>query len=602
MKKEELLKSISDMLKKHEDFLNENPEIFHAIEDRFFKAIDDDYSDEDPEFVSWEDPEASALYDDEQDYTGGDYGYDEMFDNPEDEDYVTQDEEQEQDEADRWLAAEEERRAREAQGQSESDTDTSEVRDIQEEAKPSKVESPAAVSQAQPQKRSSANEWKAKDQYSPEHAKAIQEFKSQGYSDREAERLAGAHDSPVSFFEALKRRTSPSEPSAKMLSEMKDVAKKWLSDARKNTEYDPKKNPILSASGKTHRAHEEAYGGFVQAYNDFLNSDELKGLGRKERRQAIKDFTQKWNEENPDFRERGIAAADAGSAFSEAAEARKQELMNGLASILGAGQMHVDDSDQGYSAEVANMGGGAVSDQAAAQMVGAGSDEDKGFQANIKKDPAMMFAEKNPDVVKQLREKLKTKLSPEQSDRMSALGSFRSENKPQQPKSPQAAPPKKVKTLNDKGLQMINDYLIEYAPLINIKSSKLGRGAPEHVDDGDLLMAGMHGLIDAFHTYDPSKGASFKSHAGRRIEGKMRDYISAGGPNSVDKYFYDQARKMMGGNKVSQPAAATTGSTAEPQQAQAPSMPAPQQTTPGPVEAPAPQPAEIKNKKPEGSV
>lgn len=580
MKKEELLKGISDMLKKHEDFLNGNPEIFYAIEDRLLKAIDD-YNDEDPEFVSWEDPEANALYDDEQDYSqGGDYGYDDMFDNPEDQqDYIAQDDVQEQDEADKWLAEEEARRAKEAQGQSEPDINIPEAGGVQEQAQePQAVESPAAVSQTQPQQKSSANEWKAKDQYSPEHAKAMQEFKSQGYSDREAERLAGAHDAPMSFFEALKRRTSPSEPSPKMLSEMKDVAKKWLSDARKNTEYDPKKNPVLSASGKTHRAHEEAYGSFGEAYNNFLNSDELKGLGRKERRQAIKDFTQKWYEENPDQRERGIAAADAGSAFSEAAEARKNELMEGLASILGAGQMHVDDSDQGYSAEVAGMGGGKISDQAAAQMVGAPSDEDKGFQANIKKDPAMIFAERNPEVVSQLREKLKTKLNPEQSDRMSALGSFRSE--PQQPKTPQAAPPKKIKTLNDKGLQMINDHLIEYAPLINIKSSKLGRNAPEHVDDGDLLMAGMHGLIDAFHTYDPSKGASFKSHAGRRIEGKMRDYISAGGPNSVDKYFYDQARKMMGGNKVSQPAAATVGSTGQT----------------------APQPTETKIKKPEGSV
>ena len=57
MRAEELLKNISEMLKKHEDFLNSNPEIFYAIEDRLYKAVGDDeydpYADEDDsEFYS----------------------------------------------------------------------------------------------------------------------------------------------------------------------------------------------------------------------------------------------------------------------------------------------------------------------------------------------------------------------------------------------------------------------------------------------------------------------------------------------------------------------------------------------------------------------
>lgn len=548
MNKEQLLKSISSLLKKHESFLNENPEVFHVIEDRLFKAIDD-YDEEDPIFTQLEeDPE---YYDDEEEYGQGGYG-DDMFDDIPENERGYGDEDVEEDEADQWLRENEQRESEEAGSEAADDTDVAETGAIQQEEKP--------ITETQ--------DWQPSTEYSDEDNAKIKSYMDQGYSEREAGRLAGVGRESISFFDALKRRLNPSEPSPKMLEEMKGIAKKWLSDARKNTEYDPKKNPILNASGKALKAHEEAHGSFAEAYNEFLNSDQLQGLSRKERRQAIREFKENWNNENPDHRDRAIAAADAGAAFSENAEIRKKELMDGLSAILSAGQVHVDDGPEGYSQEAAG-GGGSMSTQAAAQMVGAEKGEG-GYQANIKKDPAMMFAEKNPEVVKQLKERLKGKLDQTQTERMSAIDSVKpkQEVKPEQPKQPEQPKPR-VKTLDDKGLQHINDYLVEYAPLINIVSSKVGgRNLPDHVDDGDLLTAGMHGLIDAFHTYDANKGASFKTHAGRRIEGKMRDYISAGGPNTVDKYFYNQVRKLMGTNnpQVSMPADATAEGVASPQE------------------------------------
>lgn len=91
----------------------------------------------------------------------------------------------------------------------------------------------------------------------------------------------------------------------------------------------------------------------------------------------------------------------------------------------------------------------------------------------------------------------------------------------------------------------LNDHLIEWAPLINLHVNKLKEGLPPHIDHEDLYAAGMHGLIDAFHKYDANKGASFKSYASRRVSGKMKDHISAGGPNAVDKYHYTAAKKFM---------------------------------------------------------
>lgn len=99
----------------------------------------------------------------------------------------------------------------------------------------------------------------------------------------------------------------------------------------------------------------------------------------------------------------------------------------------------------------------------------------------------------------------------------------------------------------------LNDLLIEYAPLINLHVNKLKESLPPHIDHEDLYAAGMHGLIDAMHKYDPKKGASFKTHASKRIQGKMKDHVSAGGPNAVDKYHYTQAKKFMSQNKPSTP-------------------------------------------------
>ena len=90
----------------------------------------------------------------------------------------------------------------------------------------------------------------------------------------------------------------------------------------------------------------------------------------------------------------------------------------------------------------------------------------------------------------------------------------------------------------------LNDHLIEWAPLINLHVNKLRDGLPPHIDHEDLYAAGMHGLIDAFHKYDPKKGASFKSHASKRIQGMMKDHISANDVNSVDKYHYTEAKKF----------------------------------------------------------
>lgn len=91
----------------------------------------------------------------------------------------------------------------------------------------------------------------------------------------------------------------------------------------------------------------------------------------------------------------------------------------------------------------------------------------------------------------------------------------------------------------------LNDLLLEWAPLINYHTNSLKDSIPSHIDPEDLYAAGFHGLMDAFHNYDPKKGAAFKTYASQRIKGRMLDHAHSGGGNAVDKYHYTKAKEYL---------------------------------------------------------
>ena len=98
----------------------------------------------------------------------------------------------------------------------------------------------------------------------------------------------------------------------------------------------------------------------------------------------------------------------------------------------------------------------------------------------------------------------------------------------------------------------LNDIVTEWAPTINLHASKLKNGGlPPHIDITDLHSAGVHGLIDAFHKFDPKRGVDFATYASRRIKGKMLDHVtSSSDVNAVDNYHYKQAKKFMAEQKA----------------------------------------------------
>ncbi len=89
--------------------------------------------------------------------------------------------------------------------------------------------------------------------------------------------------------------------------------------------------------------------------------------------------------------------------------------------------------------------------------------------------------------------------------------------------------------------QEILHYIIsKHAPLIkqHIAYAKSKGMVPEHVQDSDLISAGAHGLLKAFHTYDPKIATEkakdgdnlFTKHAGFHIKSKIYEELKSHDP------------------------------------------------------------------------
>lgn len=401
----ELLKSINDILKKNEQFLIDNPEAFKLIEGRLQKAVydpEDEMTDED--FYNQED----------------DSGISDLFDDvPKDDFDENLDGHIDDDEAAQWL------KENEDNVKGEKDIDGDGDIDLSEKAK-QKIAATDKKTDKNKVSSSGYREWAPKDKYEDNHQSAIDKYVNDGYSPREAERLAGASDSPNDFQSALKHKIKPSQPSKKMLERMKGLAGDWLRNAERKIgeSADAKKNPIKHASSKALNAHENAHNDFNASYNKFLSSDDVKDLRGRARTNAIREFKKQYNNDNPTHRENVIQAANAGKEYDLAMNQRKKHLEEGKQSILDAGKSGGEMSTVGEYSNGASGDTNNMTAQGAAQMAG-GAQEEGGYTSGTVKDPAMHFAESNPEYVKSLRDKLTSKLTPEQSNRLSAITSIR---------------------------------------------------------------------------------------------------------------------------------------------------------------------------------
>ena len=64
-----------------------------------------------------------------------------------------------------------------------------------------------------------------------------------------------------------------------------------------------------------------------------------------------------------------------------------------------------------------------------------------------------------------------------------------------------------------------------YAPMVKRVANQLAGRLPANVDVGDLIQAGMIGLMDAMTRFDENGGAQFETFATQRVRGAMLDEL-----------------------------------------------------------------------------
>jgi RNA polymerase sigma factor FliA len=68
-------------------------------------------------------------------------------------------------------------------------------------------------------------------------------------------------------------------------------------------------------------------------------------------------------------------------------------------------------------------------------------------------------------------------------------------------------------------------YIINYLPLVKYVVGRLAIYLPLHVDQEDLIEAGILGLIEASERFKEDKNVDFKTYAFHRIRGSVIDYL-----------------------------------------------------------------------------
>lgn len=65
--------------------------------------------------------------------------------------------------------------------------------------------------------------------------------------------------------------------------------------------------------------------------------------------------------------------------------------------------------------------------------------------------------------------------------------------------------------------------IVHYSPIVKFVASRLAAGLPSSVDTGDLVSAGVFGLMDALDRFEPDRGAKFETFAIPRVRGAVLD-------------------------------------------------------------------------------
>lgn len=95
----------------------------------------------------------------------------------------------------------------------------------------------------------------------------------------------------------------------------------------------------------------------------------------------------------------------------------------------------------------------------------------------------------------------------------------------------------------DEQEQVLHELIRDYMPLVRhvVNRIVVGSSGSSILQYEDMVSCGVQGLIEAFHSFDPDKGAKFSTYALPRIRGAILDALRAAHPlpRSLQKFSSD---------------------------------------------------------------
>ncbi len=239
-------------------------------------------------------------------------------------------------------------------------------------------------------KRRQSPEWKPREDYSPKEQAAIKTYIDQGYSHREAEKLANASQGRSDLEAGMRMNFRPNS-SPKMWERIKQLTPHYIRNLDKHERLNAEatKNPMKFAAGKLNSAHEDKTKDYAEAWHEFTSNPGLKHLTPRERHAAAREWKQKWREGNQDYSKGLDIVSGEQRHFGEAADVRSKALQEKMDHILSGG-----------------ASGGSMDAYEAAQHLGMStSEEDAGPNVTTFQDPSAAFAHRNADFIEMLNQK-----------------------------------------------------------------------------------------------------------------------------------------------------------------------------------------------------
>lgn len=429
-----LVKQLKDWIEKNRELLKDSPELLVKIKEKLAKRFDD----EDDESYARGGRDDEESYDDSDDVSEMDFdnmdpqNFDEDESDPDvDDEYaglsIRDQDELENDDADQWLKQNDPKAKATAKpapvAESEPDLEDSDEDSVSDESTlvtPKAAQKPVTQSNGDsaPGENKSGGRWKPNEKnYKPEHIKQIEELKNQGYTHREAERMARAHAGPNTLDDAYNSSHDIEEPSVAFLNSLKPHAEKFISswNKRRISTAEAEKNPELYATGKIKEDFANHHKDRESAWNAELSKPENATLGRREKLALRTKFNQEWDQKNPSYKE-GFVGLNAKQHNTEAKDRYQQSFHEQLEHLL-----------------TANMSGeGAMDSKTVGQHMGGAKTEEGGYESSKVRDPMAAFAQQNPHVVEQAKrtllntDKYKKIMNPEQLDRLNRVNGMKS--------------------------------------------------------------------------------------------------------------------------------------------------------------------------------